>query len=195
MTEEPSSDDMKNLWRNQPSEPPQISLDRFRRKSRKLRKKGKREVLIVGAIALFFLVVFIPSFLSAHEIAHRVGLGILIIWAVCMPLQAHRKVWPGPSTADVALTTCVELYRRELERHRDYTRYVWRWAVGPLLLGVAIFSWPTIARNPALMKNAVPFFSLLVVWVVLAFRTRRRRLSKLHRKIDQLDALKTQDQR
>ena len=193
MTEEPSPDDMKDLWRDQKSEPPQISLDRFRRKSRKLRKKGKREVLILGALALFFLAVLVPEFLTANDVVYRSGLGILIIWMVGMPLRAYRKTWPEPSATDVALTTCIEQYRRELERHRDYHRYLGRWVVAPFLLGVAVCMWAIAQEHDDLVKNAWPFCFLLAVWLALFFPIRARRVKKLLSKIDKLDALKTED--
>lgn len=127
-----------------------------------------------------------------HETIQRVGLGLLIAWAVYVPLLAHKRTWPRALPADAGLTTCLAYYKGELERLRDHVRNVWKWGVLPMLPGLSLFVGPLVIkaiRNPGPWINAVPFCVLLIIWVVVVVWQRRRKLHDYQREIDVLDAI------
>jgi hypothetical protein len=192
MPDNPTSDDMKLLWRNQMTEAPQISLQRFRRKAHKLQKKGRREVYALSAVAAIFVSSLLFALAQTQATGQRIGLGLLAFWALLLPFQAHRMLRLTPLASDATLASSIDFYRKQLERHRDYSRHIWRWGVVPFLLGGALYLWPAfraIAGNPKLAPNIMPFSILLGVWVAAFFYLRRRQLRKLRRKLDILDEL------
>lgn len=192
MPDNPSLDDMKNLWRNQMTEAPQISLQRFRRKAYKLQKKARREVYALSALAAILVSSFLFALTQTQGTVQRIGLGLLAAWALLLPFQAYRMLRLTAPASDATLATSVAFYRRQLERHRDYHWHIWRWGVVPFLLGGAVYGWPVfvgLAANPKLLPNILPFSVLLVVWVAAFFYLRRRRVRKLRRKLDILDEL------
>jgi len=197
MPDKPSPDDLKGLWRKQETEPPRISLERFEHKARKLQEKARREVYTLSAVALGLVVVLLYALVTAQETAQRVGLGILIVWAILTPFRAHRTLRPGALPVDAVVATSIAFYRSQLERHRDYHRHIWLWFVAPMFLGVGIYLSPAlvaIAKDTRLAPNALPFFLLLAIWVVVFWHLRQRRLRKLNRKLNTLDELEKQIQ-
>jgi hypothetical protein len=192
MPEEPSLDPMKNLWQKQAVEPPQISIGRFQHKARKLQRKARREIYTLYAMALVCASLLVFAFGSIQGAAHRIGLGILIVWALLLPFQAHRKLWTSHAAAEATLAATMDFYRGQLMRHSDYGKYLWRWGVLPLFAGVAVFLSPHaagIAENPKLISKVLPFLLLLAVWTAAFFYLRRHKLRKLRRKLDMLDEL------
>ena len=190
MPKEPS-DDMKDLWRNQTTESPQVSVEHFRHKARKLQKKGRRDVYRWYAFALAFLGITLAAFGTVQEMTQRVGLGMLAVGAVVLAFQAHRKLRADPLATDADLATSIEFYRRHLEHHRDYGRQM-VWSLAPLFAGIAVFLYPplvAIAKDVQLAPRILPFSILMAMWVVLFFYLRRRKLDKLRRKLDKLAEL------
>jgi hypothetical protein len=192
MPDHASLNDVKDVWRNQMTEAPQISLQRFRRKAHKLQKKARREVYALSALAAILVSSFLFALTQTQGTVQRIGLGLLAGWALLLPFQAHRMLRQTPLAFDSTLATGIDFYRKQLERHRDYHTHIWRWGVVPFLLGGAVYGWPVIvglAANPELLPNILPFSVLLVVWVAAFFYLRRRRVQKLRRKLDILDEL------
>jgi hypothetical protein len=104
---------------------------------------------------------------------------------------------------DAPVSTCLEFYRRELERRRDYIRHIWLRSRLPfVLVGVSIAVVGTGARNAAPHKllNAVPFFVLLVLWAVGFFFLKKRlgpnqfRPQNLQQEIDELRTFEQENQ-
>jgi hypothetical protein len=193
MASEPPENDIRSKWQNQPNETTRMSVEELRQKAWKLQRKARREVLLLYGIALLFVVFFGRAFVRSHETLSRIGLGLLIVSALYLPYQAQKRLWPRNPAAEVASTTGLESYRRELERRRDYTRHIWR-LLGPLLFGLGVFLLPAVIKafkNSGLWLNILPVAVLLVFWATLAIPLRKRQLRKLRRELDALDALKS----
>jgi hypothetical protein len=191
MPDKPPPDDMKDIWRNQTTDPPQISLEHFRKKAQRLQKKAKREVYTGYVVALVLIVVFSVPFAESQQTVQRVGLGLLMLWAILIPFLAQRRLWSEPMSPDTALAPGIAFYRRQLERHHGYQRRIWLW-LAPMFLGAGLYLSPAIAgiaRDPAHAPKALPFGILLMIWVVLFLNIRRRKLRKLRRKLGKLAEL------
>ena len=197
MNERPSPDEMKDLWRNQKTEAPPISLRQLQHKARKLQEKTRREIYKLWAMGIGLAAAFLYALVSAQGAAQRVGLGILIVWAILVPLRAYRLLRPGAVPVDDAVTTSIAFYRRQLERHSDYNRRIWLWFVAPMLIGIGFYLSPALAAIVAeskLAPKALPFFLLLGIWFVVFLYLRHRKSRKLRRKLDVLDELEKEIQ-
>ena len=193
MTEPPADDEIRGLWQNQPLELGKMSLEEIRQRAQRLQKKNRREVLLFCAFALLLVFFFSRSLARSHETLPRVGLALLIGWAVYFPYQAYRRIWPRSSAAEAALTTCLEFYRKELQRRRNYTQQIWQWFLGPLFISLAVFLLPAVVKaidSPSRWLNLLPFGLLLALWAAVFFPRRRRELRKLQQELDGLDTLR-----
>ncbi len=189
MPDNASTNDLKNLWRNQMTEQPQISVERFRHKARKLRKKARREVYRLSAMAVIVVSFALVAMARTHETAQHIGLGIVAVWGLLLPFLAHRMLRPAAQSDQATLASSIDFYRKQLERHRDYRRQMWIWVAAPLFLGAAVFFAPTLLEHPKLAPNVLPFALLLTLWAVAFFYLSRRKFRKLRRKLDILDEL------
>jgi hypothetical protein len=109
----------------------------------------------------------------------RMGWGLLSLCQVYVAYHAYKWIWPRNLPEEAPISTCLEFYRRELERRRDYPHRWWRSGLPVfLLLGMVMAAVGTGARNAALqhpLLNALPFFLILAIWAV-AFLLMRKKL-------------------
>jgi hypothetical protein len=68
------------------TEQPQISLQRFRRKAHKPRKKARREVFRMYAMTAVIVFFALVALRQTQGTAQRVGLGIVAVWALVPPV-------------------------------------------------------------------------------------------------------------
>src|SRR5262245_10902157 len=99
MTEPPVDDAIRRLWQNQPLELGKMPMEEIRRRAQRLQRKNRREVLLFCAFALLLVFFFGRSLVRSHEPLPRVGLALLIAWAVYFPYQAYRRIWPRSPAA------------------------------------------------------------------------------------------------
>ncbi len=183
----------KELWQNQPTEPIRMPPDEIRRKAKKVQIKRRIAALASIAIGLFIFVVFARNFVRVQEVVPRIGWGILSLWGLYGVYQAYKWIWPGTLAPTAGVSTSLDVYRKELERMRDHGRHIWRRSGLPFcFLGLALIVLPTMInalQTPRLLMNTVPFFTLLAIWFVVFFFAGKRRMQKLQRQIDELNAL------
>jgi len=131
--------DMANIWKNQPAVPAAVSLEQFRRKSQKLRKRvlwrNLREY-VASAIVIAAFGYYISLF---HSTLVRVGCGLVIVGTLFVVYTLHKRGSARIAPADMAFRTCVEFHRHELERQRDLLCSVWRWYLLPFVPGMVVF--------------------------------------------------------
>ncbi len=187
MPNDPSTNDPKQVWKNQPEEPHQLTLDEIRRKVRELHDKTRRELIhnIVVTAILVPLAAF--GIARANHPAQQIGYAVVIAWALAGLFFLNRGMWdaePGASPG-------IDVYRREIERRRSLFQRVMRWSFGPMVLAIAVFVLflNQAARPGGLGPKAAPFFVLLASWVVAYFYMRRQGRDCLQREIDELNRL------
>jgi hypothetical protein len=193
MPDEFPMNDPKKIWQSQPTEAIKMSLDEIRRKAQKLQTKARMSALVTIVIGLVLCVFFGRAFAVAQNAVPRIGLGMLSLWGLYAAYQAYKWTWPGRLAADATFSTSLDFYRSELERSRDYGRQVWRRAgLTFCFAGMAVVIIPGLIealKTPRLLLNLLPFFVLLVTWLVVFFSMRRRKLRKLQGEIDELKML------
>ncbi len=189
--------DPQSVWQNQPTEPLKLSATDLRRKALEAQSRTRFAVLFTSIIGIMCCVVFAWSFGRAHAALARIGYALVCLCMIYAAYHAYKWTWPGNLPEEAPINTCLEFYRRELERQRDYNRRWWRSGLPVLtLLGVVMAAVGTGARNtpPHPLLNALPFFLALAIWVV-AFILLRKKLGRgnLQREIEELRAFERED--
>lgn len=184
--------DPQEIWQNQPTEPLKMSASDLRRKALDRQSKARSEALSTIIIGIILCFVFAWSFARAHEMLARLGWGLLSLCGIYAAYHAYKWIWPQSLPEEAPISTCLEFYRRELERRRDYPHRWWRSGLPLLLLlGMVMAGVGTGARNapPHPFLNALPFLLVLAIWAV-AFLFMRKKLGRenLQQEIEELRA-------
>ena len=183
--------DPRNIWQEQPTEAFKMSADQLRLKAQK-RQKGVR-VQVLCSIRSSGSSFPYSSRLGAakvHDLAPRIGFGVLSIWGVHFAYQACKRIWRERLLPDATLNTTLQSYRSELEKRRDYTRHFWHKAgLTFVFVGMVLVVTPPLIKSlgtPRLLLNFAPLFGLLAVWCAIFFPKMKRNRRKLQQEIEEL---------
>ena len=199
MPDDPSGNDLRTIWQNQPVEPSAMTLETIRRKARKLHAKTRRELL--GNIVAAPLGVVVFAGLGAaifDDPLQRTAFALALAWALAGQYFLHRGMWSATLPGDAALTTGLEFYRREIERRRYLFRRVLQWSFGPMVLAIGALLLPIVTGGTAergAYRNMIPFLTLLAVWLGGFFIVRVRQQRQLQREIEELNDIEREKKR
>ena len=186
--------DPRNIWKDQPTEAFKMSADELRRKAQQRERKSRFEAAYSIIIGLILFVFFAWTFARAHELAPRIGFGVLSLWGIYFAYQACKRIWQGRLAPDATLNTTLQSYRSELEKRRDYGRHIWRRAGLTFgVLGVAMIIVPALIGVAGHPRDTLPFFVLLAIWLAVILRLRKRNRGKLQQEIEELRALEREN--
>lgn len=190
--------DPQKIWQNQPAEPLKMSANDLRRKALDRKSKARFAARFTIIIGIVCCVLFTWSIVRAHTLLARMGFGLVSLCMVYAAYHAYKWTWPQNFPEGAPIHTCIEFYRRELERERDYNRRWWRSGLPLLtLLGVAMAAVGTGARDAALqhpLLNALPFLLVLAVWAVAFFLVRKKHgRENLQQEIEELRAFEREN--
>ena len=198
MRNDPSGNDPRTIWQNQPTEPSAMTLETIRRKARELHAKTRRELL--GSIATPVAVIAFSGLGAVifQDPLQRTAFACALAWALAGQYFLHRGMWSATLPGDAALTPGIEFYRREIERRRDLFRRALRWSFGPVALAIAALLLPIVrggVEERGVFLKMIPFLTLLVVWIAGVFVVRMRQHRELHREIDELNHIEMENRR
>jgi hypothetical protein len=198
MPDDPSGNDPKTIWQNQPVEPSAMTLETIRRKARELHAKTRRE--LIGNIAAPLAVVVFAGLGVAifDDSPQRTVFALALAWALAGQYFLHRGMWSATLPGDAALTTGLEFYRREIERRRYLFRRVLKWSFGPMVLAIGALLLPIVTGGIAergAYRNMIPFLTLLALWLVGFFVVRMRQQRELQREIQELNDIERENRR
>lgn len=188
--------DPQQVWQDQPTEALKMSASDLRRKAVGRQSKARFEALSTITIGIVLCLVFAWSFARGNNMLSRIGWGLLSLCGIYIAYHGYRWIWPGNLPEEAPIGTCLEFYRRALERKRDYQNRWWRSGLPLLLLlgmvmgGLGAGARNATPQNPPLNPwlNALPFVLVLAVWAV-AFLVMRKKLGgDLQQEIDELRA-------
>ena len=179
-------DELRNLWQNQEVDEMKISITELRAKAAAFEGRIRQRNLREQAACLLVFIGLGWSFFRPSPIVPRISFALLMAGAVYVAWHLHvrgaAKVLPG----DIGTASCIEFYRRELEKQRDLVRNVWKWYLGPLIPGMAlIVIWGR--------WNTLPFATLSVVAFWMIDRMNRRAAQQLTQQIEELKLYAVQD--
>ena len=191
------SDFPQRIWQGQPTEPVKMSSTELRHRALKRQSRARLEAGVSMIIGVVLCVFFAWTFTRAHTVLARLGWGLLSLWGINAAYHAYKWIWPRNLAQDAAISTCLEFYRRELERRRDYLRYRW-WRLGLpfVLLGMAMVIVGTGAQNasPHPLLNTLPFFVVLAIWAVAFFALKKKLgAENLQQEIEELRAFEREN--
>ncbi|MBI2689182.1 MAG: hypothetical protein HYX27_23000 [Acidobacteria bacterium] len=182
------SHDPGTLWRNQPVENLAVNLERLtNRRTQRLFHSTRCEILVSICAAFFFTAGLNWRLASYRDPLPLYGLAAVVLWSAITIYVFRDRIWNA--RPDALFATGVDHYRRLLERRRDHLRNVWIWH-GPLYLAIALFVAVGIKYvGLERLRNAIPFLSLLVLWIVFGVVWRHRQAAGLQSEIDELKGL------
>lgn len=191
--------DPQKIWQNQSTEPLKMSANDLRRKAVKAQSKARFAVLFTIVMAIIFGVFFFAwSITRVYAMLARTGFALVSLCMIYAAYHVYKWTWPGNLPEEAPINTCLEFYRRELERQRDYRHRWWRSGLPILtLLGVVMAAVGTGARNAPPhhpLVNALPFLLALAVWVVAFLLLRKKHgRENLQREIEELRAFEREN--
>jgi hypothetical protein len=144
---------IRELWQSLEEESQPMPVEELRRRAAafetRIRRRNWGEYgssIFVGACCLWILYAGMPWHVRAGAVLILVGVA-----AVCLNL--YRK-GAAPPAADAA-TASRDWYRKELERQRDLLRGVWKWYLGPLIPGLAMWFAGGLWDHPEQWRRAL----------------------------------------
>jgi hypothetical protein len=189
MSDQARGKDAGAIWRDQPEEELAVNMEQIvNRRTEELSSSTRSEIVMSMGAALLFVGVMVWRFAPAYERLQEVGFAAVIAWVVISLYRFRRRIWgPRPSRPDAAAATCLEYYRKELERRRDHLRNPWLWH-GPLFLACLILI-AILIRGRAFqpLRNILPLVVLLAVWTAFGVWRRHRQAKELQREIDEIE--------
>ncbi|HNX48799.1 MAG TPA: hypothetical protein PLS53_01755 [Thermoanaerobaculaceae bacterium] len=194
-----SPNGLASVWKEQPVQRAEVSLDQLRLRSRKLDRRvwwrNLREyaasVAVIGTFGYYIWRFPAPMV--------RLGCALVVAGVLFMVHSLHTRGAARTVPTEMAFRSCLEFHREQLERQRDLLRGVWRWYLLPLVPGMAVFLFGLLLwtleqpHAPAHTRAIVITFFLTAVACGLVFvgigKLNQWAARKLQREIDALDAL------
>ena len=162
--------DPRDLWQRQPIEA-QTPKENYNAKARELEREERlyrmRSVFLSSMVSLLC----IRGFLLADWAVSQACFAVAGLWSVLAIVVAWRRKSPEPAHFDSGLA----YYRAQLKVTRAAMLFTWTWLHLPIVVVAVAFVAPIAMRSPELVKNTVPFFSLLAIWLgVLGWKNLQR---------------------
>jgi Flp pilus assembly protein TadB len=188
MENELPPENLKSLWQNQSVEPVQMSLEEIRKKAEIFQKRIRNRNFREYAASVVVFVAF--GFYTWRFPDIRVGSAMIFAATIYMVYQLHTRGAAKTLPASMALDTCFEFHRRELERQRDLLRDIWKWYLLPFVPGLLAFiGVPLLHLSPDKWLRVLPFVVLCAGFYYAVWRLNQRAANKLQRQIDELDSM------
>ena len=185
---EPTPEDIRSVWQNQTKEATNVSLELIRLKAKQLEEKMRNELMMGYAAALVVFLVGLYMAWQGHDVFSQIGGGVLALWAPYLAYFYRKGLWRAPSTPDAPP---LEFYRSALRRRHvgvgASAKLLW-----PAFLSFALFLTPgvmAVIRNPKIWAKTVASVALMVIWLVAAVITLKRKRQATQREIEELDLL------
>jgi hypothetical protein len=205
MDSNPSTNDPREIWRSQPGEKSKVTMVLIRKIARESRAKTRRELFGMAWVHLMFAILAIVGIAKgtifgtvpgAPE-AQRAAYGVALLWCIAGAWVYQRGMWTAPLAGDAGLETGIAFLRREIQRRRDLAGRVLIWVIAPILftlgVGVVPFMWYLAGTDPGMLRNTIPFFTLLTGWLIGTFVIRIRKKRELQREIEDLNEIEKEN--
>lgn len=198
MRDDSPENDPRKIWQNQPTEPSVMTLEKIRQKVRELHAKTRRQLLgtLAGPLAtLFFYAFGMKQFPRLQQVLQP-----LFAFALASSLAGlyflNRGMWSAAMPGDAGFSSGLESCRREIERRCYLLRRVLLWSFGPLLLAIGTFILALAmigSGDRGIFPNALPFLTLIGIWIIGYFVVRLREHRELQRDIDELSDIEREN--
>jgi hypothetical protein len=181
-------DDPRTLWQSQKVEEMKLSIEELRAKAAKFRNRIRRRNVREQVAALVVLVLFGRYFWETPNTIERIG--YVLVMAGTIYYMWHLAKWGAAKflPVDMGRADCIQFYRGELERQRDLLRGVWKWAIGPIVPGVAlIFIYAIATAQPAARWRPIVSVMVSAAIIVVIGWLNQRAARRLDGRIGELN--------
>jgi hypothetical protein len=198
MRDDIPGDSPKNIWLNQPTEKPTMTIGPIEQRSRDLRTRTRKKLLrtLAGPLAAgLFYALGMKEFASLRQVLQPL-FAFALAWSLVGLLFLNRGIWSAAMPTDAGLSTGLEFCRREIERQRDLLRRVLLWSLALMLMTIGGFILALAmvgSRDRGIIPNGLPFLILIVVWIVAYFIIRLREQRALQHELDELNEIETEN--
>jgi hypothetical protein len=196
MRNDSSGNDPKTIWQSQPREISTVMLERMiRRRAQELHAKTLRERL--GSLAGPVCTIAFSAWGIAEDYnpVQLVVFAIAIAWSLAGVYVLNRGMRQATLAGDAALATGLEFCRREIEWRIHIHRRILQWCIAPIMLAIGAFFVPVMRSAVRENVKAIPFFALLVLWIVCFFVIRVRQWRTLQQEIEELNDIERENKR
>jgi hypothetical protein len=182
-------DDLKILWKEAGTGRPMFSPEQLRQESEKMQVRRRRDYFVVGVVFTFAAVGYALFFFYFYNnILTRVGAVLsAVIFGYLVIHILRERARARPDSGD---TDGLRFYRTELERRRDWHRWVvWRSPIlaPPLILFDLGFA-QIFSKYGAFVAPMI-WSGCLFILVVLGILTPMKHLAAARKYQDRIDAL------
>jgi hypothetical protein len=182
-------DDVRRLWRDQPSEEIRMSAQEVRGLAEKferiIRRRNRREY---GAAAFAVVWYCVWAWIAGNAVV-SVGCWLVALAALFVVFHLHRHGAARRPPGEQEGMSGLEFYRSELVRQRDLVRSVWRWYLLPFVPGMLLILVGYWLERPG-GWHLLPFGIFVAVTFAGIGLLNQRVARKLQRRLDDLDALR-----
>lgn len=196
MRDDRPENDPGRIWRSQPTEPSVMTLEKIRQKARELHAKTRRQLVGTLTVPVFvgvFYAFCIKEFPPLQQVLQPL-FAFAFVWSLAGLYFLNRGKWSEAMPGDAGFSAGLEVCRREIERQRDYFRRVLLWSFGPVLLAIGAFILASVmVAGRRIFPNAMPFMTLVVVWIAAYLVIRVRQQRELQREIDRLNDIEREN--
>ena len=192
--------DLKKIWRNQETERTTMTVEEVRLNARKFLLRKQRDLIARSAFVILAAVSFGIFLINARFTSLRFLAGLITallltstVWSLFRVYQRSRGTWSsvvaGPNAA---MTSCLEFYRSELERNREYARQP-AWQLVTVLVIIAWMMRDALVRNSAdPFRVVLPYVLFAAAGMIVLVAVRKFQTRRLQDDIDALDVFEEQ---
>ena len=176
--------DAQRLWRDQPREEYQMSVESVRAKAERLEQRVRSVNIATAGLFVAVISLELWQIARSREVLERVGDSLTIAAFVYVAFRFRGSVAVQSMPAGLGLTGSVHFYRDQLARRRDLSSQPWRFLL-PFVPGVGLSLLGGALDGPPVWTATVAFAGV-TLFVLVAWWERRRAL-RIQDEIDGLD--------
>jgi hypothetical protein len=190
MSSRPHEPDLKNIWQNQETEKATMSIEEVRFKAGKYLRRKQLDMIARSAFVMLAAVSCGLFLMNARITSLRFVAGlvmaILLISTVWSLLKTYMQTGTGVSS-NAAMTSCIEFYRSELERYREYARLP-AWQLATILLIIAWMTRDSLMRSRSdPFRIVLPYVLIAAAGMIVLVAVRKIQSRRIQADIDALD--------
>lgn len=136
MSNDPLQDQFSTLWQSQAANGCGLSLERIHEEARRLRSRVRSRNVIEYSAGAIAIVLCGWSLGKAHGLFLRLGFALCMAGVLYVCWQLYRRGSARAPSPEMAMESCVEFRRTELERQHALLASVWSWYLAPLVPGL-----------------------------------------------------------
>lgn len=186
-----NDDDLKQLWKSQPTEQLTMSAQEIHLLAEKLQRRVRVRNALEYAAGVIVVIGFAGYIERFSGPLIRTGSVLIILATAFVLYQLHRRGASRTPPAKEFGAASLSFYRAELARQRDAVRDAWLWYIAPFAPGVIVFRWGVeteLANSPLFVHGALSNGVIAAVFIAIALFNRWS-ARRLQRRLDKLDAL------